>query len=82
MSRRDRLRRDLLAGQIPIQARISDVQALYEDAGWMLDRISGSHFQFTKPGKRTEVVAVHKEQVRVEPLRNLAKALREATEAD
>ena len=77
MSRRDRLRRDLLSGQIPIQARISDVQALYEEAGWELDRIAGSHYQFTKPGKRTEVVAVHGEKVRFEALRKLAKALQE-----
>ena len=77
MSSRDRLRQKLLNGDVPKEARIGDVRALFEEAGWELDRIDGSHYQFTKPGKRTEVVAVHAEKVKIEPLKRLAKALKE-----
>jgi predicted RNA binding protein YcfA (HicA-like mRNA interferase family) len=77
MSRRDRLRRDLQDGRIPTQARISDVQALYEEAGWVLDRITGSHYQFVKRGRRTEVVKVHNDKVEIEVLKKLAKAMTE-----
>lgn len=80
MSRRERLRRDLLAGRIPTEAAIGDVQALFEEAGWSLSRIAGSHYQFTKTDKRTEPVSVHHGVVRIGTLRKLALLLREVEE--
>ena len=53
------------------------MRALFEEVGWQLDRITGSHYQFVKPGKRTEVVAVHDEKVRIDVLKKLARALLE-----
>lgn len=80
MSRRDRLSRYLLNGQFPTDARISDVRALDEEAGWTHDRIHGSHYQVVRPNQRTEVVAVHSEMVRVDVLKKRAKAMTEARE--
>ena len=79
VSRRERLRRDLLAGRIPTEATISDVQSLFEEAGWVLDRIAGSHYQFTKENQRTAPVPVHNQRVGFLSLRTLAKVLREAS---
>lgn len=77
MGKRERLKRDLLRGQFPVEADIEDVQALYEEAGWFLDRITGSHEQFTKLGERTEPIAVHGKKVGRAALRKLARALTE-----
>ncbi len=77
MGNRKKLKRDLLAGRIPTEALIADVQSLYEDAGWRLDRITGSHHQFTKDNHRTEVVAAHGGTVKQAALRTLANWLNE-----
>jgi predicted RNA binding protein YcfA (HicA-like mRNA interferase family) len=72
----------LLAGRIPTEAAIGDVQALFEEAGWTLSRITGSHHQFTKTDKRTEPVSVHHGMVRIGTLRKLAVLLREAEDEE
>ncbi|RIK45327.1 MAG: type II toxin-antitoxin system HicA family toxin [Chloroflexi bacterium] len=54
MSRRDRLIAKIRAR--PVEARASDVVALLEEFGWVLDRQQGSHMVFTKPGRRSFVV--------------------------
>jgi predicted RNA binding protein YcfA (HicA-like mRNA interferase family) len=82
MSKREQLRNALLNGQIPTNARFTDAKALFEEAGWTLDQIVGSHHMFVKAGKRTEVVAVHDGKVRTETLRSLSKALKEAGAPD
>ncbi len=78
MGNRKKLKRDLLAGRIPTEALIADVQSLYEDAGWRLDRITGSHHQFTKEDHRTEAVSVHGGTVGKAALKKLAIWLAEA----
>lgn len=78
MGNRKKLKRALLSGKIPIEASMDDVQALYEEAGWELDRITGSHHQFTKLNRRTEVVAAHGGTIQQAVLRKLAAALKEA----
>jgi predicted RNA binding protein YcfA (HicA-like mRNA interferase family) len=72
----ERLRQDLLRGRIPTEAKFEDVKALYEEAGWELDRTAGSHHQFTKAGERTEPVVEHDGKVERPALRKLAKALK------
>ena len=40
----------------PPEARFSDVRRIIEAYGWVLNRQSGSHAQFTKSGERTQSV--------------------------
>ena len=78
MSSRDRLRRALLKGQIPTEAKYEDVKALLEEAGWRMARSSGSHFMFVKADRRTEPVTVHGGKVKIETLKMLAVELKNA----
>lgn len=57
------------------------MQALYEEAGWRLDRVNGRRHVFAKDGQRSATVAVHGGMVRVEVLRNLAGVLKESAGA-
>jgi predicted RNA binding protein YcfA (HicA-like mRNA interferase family) len=49
MSRREKLIARIRAR--PPEADFSDVRALLEDFGWRMDRESGSHVTFVKPGE-------------------------------
>ena len=51
MTQFDRLVARILAR--PPEAEFRDVRRLLEAYGWDLDRVRGSHAQFTKPGERT-----------------------------
>jgi len=44
----------------PPQADFDDVRALLEAFGWTLERTTGSHANFTKPGERTQTVPLVK----------------------
>jgi len=57
MTRRDKLI-ERIRRRPPI-AKFSDVRSLLEDDGWTLDRTSGSHHVFIKPGMRSFPVPVH-----------------------
>jgi len=78
MGRRDRLKRDLLAGRIPTDAPIGDVEALYREAGWSRRDTEGSHYHFVKEHHVTITVTVHGGKANKSALKDLARALREA----
>lgn len=61
MSKREKLR-DRLKNN-PKNATFSDIQILLEQAGFVLDRITGSHHIFTKSGV-TFVIPVHNNKVK------------------
>jgi predicted RNA binding protein YcfA (HicA-like mRNA interferase family) len=44
---------------MPSDVRFPEVQRLLEAKGYRLDRITGSHHLFEKPGARPMVVPVH-----------------------
>lgn len=50
MTKQDKLVRKL-CGPPPVEASFEEVRALLEDFGWALDRESGSHATFVKPGE-------------------------------
>lgn len=49
---------------MPSDVRFGDVRRLLEDAGWRLDRVTGSHHIFVKPGQRSFPVPVHRGMVK------------------
>lgn len=58
---------------IPIGLRFSEIKEAPEDAGWTHARTVGSHHQFTKPGKRTLVVAEQRGKVKQAAIRQVAQ---------
>jgi predicted RNA binding protein YcfA (HicA-like mRNA interferase family) len=63
---------------MPSSVRFVVVRDLLEGCGWTLTRISGSHHQFTKPGRRTFSIPVHKGQVKHVYYRQAQKLCEEA----
>ena len=49
---------------MPSEVRFAEIRRLLEDHGWTLDRISGSHHIFTKPGERSISIPVHHGRVK------------------
>jgi predicted RNA binding protein YcfA (HicA-like mRNA interferase family) len=54
----EKLIRKLMTGRIPVFLRPNDIIALYEEMGWTFERQGSTHWMFTKPGERTQVVVV------------------------
>ncbi|MFI5379387.1 MAG: type II toxin-antitoxin system HicA family toxin [Tepidisphaerales bacterium] len=44
---------------MPSPVRFAEIRRYLESHGWTLERISGSHHVFTKPGRRTFPIPVH-----------------------
>lgn len=49
---------------MPSDVRFADVVRMLRDAGWTLDRVSGSHHMFSKAGESPIVVPVHRKKVK------------------
>lgn len=62
---------------MPSPVRFAVVRRMLENAGWTFERISGSHHNFTKPGRRTYPVPVHKGKVDPVYVRAIEKLIAE-----
>jgi predicted RNA binding protein YcfA (HicA-like mRNA interferase family) len=62
---------------VPSPVRFAIVRKLLQRNGWTFARVKGSHHQFTKPGQRTLVVAVHGGKVPYGYVREIEKILKE-----
>ena len=62
---------------MPSEVRFAIVRKMLEQNGWQLERISGSHHIFTKPGKALVSVPVHKQRVKSAYVRKVEKLLAE-----
>ncbi len=60
---------------MPSDTRFAIVQRLFENAGWSLRHVRGSHHVFAKPGHRPYPVPVHKGQVKHAYVREIKKLL-------
>jgi predicted RNA binding protein YcfA (HicA-like mRNA interferase family) len=60
---------------VPSDARFAAFRRFLEDHGYTLDRTSGSHHIFTKPGHPAISVPVHRGQVAWVYIRKAEKAL-------
>jgi predicted RNA binding protein YcfA (HicA-like mRNA interferase family) len=49
---------------MPSPVRFAEVKHLLERHGWVLNRITGSHHIFVKPGEPHLAIPVHKGQVK------------------
>jgi len=58
--------------------RFAEVKALLERYGWSLERVSGSHHYFTKPGDRPWSIPVKRNLVKAEYVRQIKKHVGES----
>lgn len=63
---------------MPSPVRFAIVKKMLEADGWTYKRSKGSHFHFTKPGRRTMVIAVHGGKVKWGYVREVEKAIEES----
>jgi predicted RNA binding protein YcfA (HicA-like mRNA interferase family) len=63
---------------MPGEKRFAEVRAMLEGAGYALDRISGSHHIFTKPGADLVSIPVHHGKVKPFYVRKVEKIVAEA----
>jgi predicted RNA binding protein YcfA (HicA-like mRNA interferase family) len=63
---------------VPSEVRFAIVRQKLERAGWVLQRISGSHHVFIKPGQRPVIVPVHHNKVKPVYVQKVDKICREA----
>jgi predicted RNA binding protein YcfA (HicA-like mRNA interferase family) len=72
--------------RLSAELRIEDAVALLEGLGWTLGwthrRISGSHHQFTKEGRRTLVVVVHGGKISRPATRDIVRELDDTEHED
>jgi predicted RNA binding protein YcfA (HicA-like mRNA interferase family) len=61
--------------EFPNTMRFSDVQNIPEDAGYTLEHSKGSHYMFSKKGSRSITIPVHKNSVKIDYLKIIAKTL-------
>ena len=78
MGRLDRLRRRLLT--LPAEMDFREVDAVLKGDGYRLDRVDGSHHQYTKPAGETRTVSSHKSTVQRYQLRQIADKIRQPGE--
>ena len=57
------------------EQRFAVVQKMLKDAGWRLDRISGSHHIFVKSGSTAIVIPVHHGKVKPAYVRQIQKII-------
>jgi predicted RNA binding protein YcfA (HicA-like mRNA interferase family) len=62
---------------VPSEVRFAIVRQKLERAGWVLQRVSGSHHVFTKPGHRPVIVPVHHNKVKPVYVQKVDKICRE-----
>ncbi len=60
------------------EVRFSKIRTMLEDAGYELDRISGSHHIFTKPKTEPISVPVHKGKVKPYYVKDIQKRIKKA----
>ena len=60
---------------MPSPVRFAIVRRMLEEAGWSLARIAGSHHVFTKPGRRSYPLPVHRGKVNPEYVRAVEKLI-------
>lgn len=61
--------------KFPNTMRFSDAQHILEDAGYTLERSKGSHHMFSKKGSPSITIPVHKNSVKIDYLKIIAKTL-------
>lgn len=62
---------------MPSEARFAEVKKRLERAGYRLNRITGSHHIFTKPGVEPINIPVHRGKVKPHYVRQVEKILGE-----
>lgn len=62
-------------GHVPSDVRFAIVRRRFESRGWSLDRIRGSHHIFSKPGRGSFPVPVHKGKVKAAYVKAIEKLL-------
>lgn len=60
---------------VPSEVRFAEVKALLERNGWSLDRVSGSHHIFSKPGVSLLSIPVHRGKVKFGYVRRIRQIL-------
>jgi predicted RNA binding protein YcfA (HicA-like mRNA interferase family) len=65
-----------MSGPIPSSLPLDDFIAIYESLGYVLARIEGSHYIFTKLGERNRIVTVHNKRPDPGAVHELVKLLR------
>jgi predicted RNA binding protein YcfA (HicA-like mRNA interferase family) len=73
MSKKEKRLKALLS--FPNTMRFTEVRGVLEDNGYSLERTKGSHHIFTKKESTTITVPVHKNNVKIDYLKLIAKAL-------
>jgi predicted RNA binding protein YcfA (HicA-like mRNA interferase family) len=73
VSKKDKRVKTLL--KFPNTMRFSDVRGVLEEHGYTLERTKGSHHTFTKKNALTITVPVHKNSVKIDYLKIIAKTL-------
>ncbi len=63
------------------EVRFPALRARLESAGWRLERISGSHHVFVKPGWLPISIPVHKNKVKAVYARKIQQILEEEKDA-
>ncbi len=63
---------------MPSERRFAEVKKMLQDAGYTLDRVTGSHHIFEKPGVENIVVPVHHGKVKYAYVRKIEKTLQGA----
>ena len=72
----DELRKRLAEPPLPKELAIAQVSNALLELGYEL-RVTGSHYQFRKPGAKRLTMAVHKKRVGAAAVRDLAELLRQ-----
>ena len=62
---------------MPSNVRYAEIKRLLESKGWYLDRTSGTHHIFIKPGKRQINIPVHDKQVKFVYVKKANKIIEE-----
>ncbi|MBO4436253.1 MAG: type II toxin-antitoxin system HicA family toxin [Fibrobacter sp.] len=53
--------------------KFNEICKYAEDRGWRLDRIRGSHYIYTKPGKRSVPIQKHSKEIEGAYLKRILK---------